>query len=81
VGAVKIDDWTAPSPDLQVQRFVLSAQKPQVIYIPPGYANGFMSLSLDLKLIFFSTSTLEESTGDDVRFPARYWNIWHIEER
>jgi len=80
-GAVKIDDWKNPSPDLSIQRFVLSANRSQVIYVPAGYANGFMSLTGDLKLLFYSTSTLEESKGDDFRFDARYWDIWNVEER
>ena len=40
-----------------------------------------MSLSDDAKVVFFSDSTLEDSLNDDFRFPARYWDIWHIEER
>ncbi len=81
IGAVKIDNWEKPSKDLSVERYVISSKKPQVLYIPSGYANGFMSLTSDLKLIFFSTSTLQESTGDDIRYDARYWNIWEIVER
>lgn len=81
VGAVAVDDWEQPSRDLRAHRFVLSAHKPSVLYIPPGYANGFMSLTGDLKLMFFSTSTLEESAGDDIRFDSRYWNIWDVVER
>ena len=81
VGAVRIDDWDEPSRDLSVDRFVLSAHKPSVLYIPSGFANGFMSLTADLKLMFFSTSSLEESMGDDFRFDARYWDIWQIAER
>lgn len=64
-----------------VQKFVLSANTPSVLFIPAGYANGFMSLTDDCILTFFSTATLEESKGDDYRFPARLWDIWHIEER
>jgi len=81
VGAVRIDNWEKPSRELPVERFVLSANKPSVIYIPPGYANGFMSLTHDLKLMFFSTSTLEESAGDDIRYDSRLWNIWDVTER
>jgi len=81
VGAVAIDDFTAPSKQAEVGRFVLSAATPSVLYIPAGYANGFMSLSTDTKLIFFSTRTLAESQGDDIRFDARYWNIWDVVER
>ncbi|MHC4475131.1 MAG: dTDP-4-dehydrorhamnose 3,5-epimerase family protein [Planctomycetota bacterium] len=81
VGAVKIDDWEEPARDLPVERHILSAQRPQVIYIPPGYANGFMSLTSDLKLMYFSTSTLDQSAGDDIRYDARYWDIWDVIER
>ena len=81
IGAVKIDDWEQPSKDLPIQRHIISSKKPQVIYIPPGYANGFMSLTAESKLVFFSTSTLQESVGDDIRYDANYWDIWRIVER
>ncbi len=81
VGAVKIDNWEKPSRDLSVSRYVISSKKPQVLYIPPGYANGFMSLTPDMRLIFFSTAILEESANDDIRFDARYWDIWNVIER
>jgi dTDP-4-dehydrorhamnose 3,5-epimerase-like enzyme len=81
VGAVKIDDWDKPSKKSEVQRYVLSEKKPAILYIPSGYANGFMSLTKDAQLIFFSTSTLEESLGDDIRYDARYWDIWTAEEK
>jgi dTDP-4-dehydrorhamnose 3,5-epimerase len=60
---------------------VLAAKKPSVLFIPAGYANGFMSLTADAQLMFFSTSTLEESKGDDIRYDARHWDIWKVEER
>lgn len=81
IGAVKIDDWEKPSRDNTVYRYVLSSHKPSVVYIPPGYANGFMSLTEDTILVFFSTATLEASRGDDIRYDARYWDIWEIAER
>jgi dTDP-4-dehydrorhamnose 3,5-epimerase-like enzyme len=81
VGAVPIDNWDKPSKDSEVKRFVLSEKKPAVLYIPAGHANGFMSLTKDAQLMFFSTSTLEESLGDDIRYDARYWDIWSVEER
>ena len=65
----------------EVERFVLSSSKPQILYIPPGYANGFMNLQNNTKVIFFSTSTLEDSIGDDIRFEWDKWNIWNIERR
>jgi dTDP-4-dehydrorhamnose 3,5-epimerase-like enzyme len=81
VAAVKIDSWEKPSRDLRVDRFLLSAHKPSVLFIPPGYANGFMSLTADLKLLFFSTSTLQESADDDIRFDSRLWDAWQVAER
>lgn len=81
VCCVEVDDWENPSRDLEVKRFVLSAEKPAVLHVPAGHVNGFMTLTDHAKLIFFSTSTLDESVGDDIRFPARFWDPWHVEER
>ena len=81
VCCVEIDDWDHPSQELAVQRFVLSDRSPAVLHVPAGYVNGFMTLTPDAKLMFFSTSTLDESLGDDIRFPARYWDPWQVEER
>lgn len=81
VCAVKIDDWNSPSKDVPVHRFVLSATKPAILQIPPGYANGFMTLTGAAKLLFLSSATLEESKHDDIRFDAHYWDPWQVVER
>ena len=81
VAAVKVDDWQKPDKAAKVHRYVLSEKKPAVLRIPPGYANGFMTLLPDTKLMFLSTSTLEESAQDDTRFAADYWNPWAVEPR
>ncbi len=83
VAAVKFDDINSPSKHHEVIRFILSDKKPQVLFIPPRYANGFKPLEKDTRIIFFSTSSLEESKGDDYRFPADYWGneIWEVENR
>lgn len=81
IGAVKINDWVNPSREQKVNRYVLSEKNPSVLYIPAGYANGFMSLSEDTKIIFFSTSSLNDSLGDDIRYDAHYWDPWQVEER
>ncbi len=81
VGAVQIDNWEQPSKDLPIHRYVLSSEKPAVVFIPPGYANGFMTLTGDSKLIFFSTASVEESQNDDIRYEAYYWDAWKIVER
>jgi hypothetical protein len=40
-----------------------------------------MSLEEDTRIMVFSTSSLEESKGDDFRYHGRYWNPWEVEER
>lgn len=81
IGAVQIDNWEMPSRNLKVHRFVLSEKNPSVLFIPAGYANGFMSLTEDTKIIFFSTSELKDSLNDDVRYDAHYWDPWKVEEK
>lgn len=83
VAAVGMSDPNQPNPNSSVQRFVLSARKPNILYIPAGYANGFRVLEPGTKLIFFSTASVEESQGDDYRFPANYWGdkVWLVDNR
>src|SRR5438132_65815 len=81
VAAVRIDDWERPSRSLPASRLVLSAVQPMVLCIPPGYANGFMSLTEDARVMFFSTATLDESAGDDFRWDSRYWDVWSVADR
>ncbi len=81
IGAVKVDHWENPSKNIKVHRFVLSSTKPGVLYIPPGYANGAMSLTDDAQIVYFCTDTLEETMQDDYRYHAQYWNIWDVEAR
>jgi dTDP-4-dehydrorhamnose 3,5-epimerase len=56
-------------------------RNPAILYIPAGYANGAMTLTPDAKIIYFSTSELNESLNDDFRFESHYWDPWKIEER
>ena len=81
ISTVQIDDWNNPSSDLAIDKFVLTAKNPSILYIPNGYANGFKTLSTDTKIIFFSTSSLGDSIDDDYRFDAYKWNPWEIVER
>ena len=66
----------------EVKKFILSSKKPQILFIPKSYANGFKTLTDDTKIIFYSTSTLEESLGDDIRYPYNQWgNNWEEDYR
>jgi len=61
--------------------FYLSSKNPQILYIPPGHFNGFKTLDANTKMMFFSTSSLEESAEDDIRVPWNRWNIWETNYR
>jgi len=65
----------------EIKKFVLSNKTPKILWIPPGYYNGFKSLEENTKIIFFSTSTLDESLGDDIRQEHDKWDIWKEEYR
>lgn len=61
---------------------VLSADKPGIFCIPKGFYNGFKTLTDDAKVIFYSSSTLEESKEDDYRESSKKWNeLFEVEER
>lgn len=66
--------WTSAA------RFVLSSLRPQILYIPPGYANGFKALAPDTQVIHFSTVTMAEAKEDDLRwswdaFGEEFWKV------
>lgn len=66
----------------EIDTFTLSDKKPQVLFIPAGNYNGFKTLTEDAQIMFFSTSTLEESKGDDIRLSAKeFKEVWEVEER
>jgi len=81
VGAVEIDNFENPSKNCKSYRFTLSAKTPAVLFVPPGYANGALSLTSDTVIEYFSTASIEEAKDDDYRYDARYWDIWGIIER
>lgn len=73
-----LDNVKNPSKLNRVQRFVLSSDKPEIVYIPQRYANGFKTLEENSIVIFFSTLSLSNSLKDDYRFRYDYWgkDIW-----
>ena len=40
-----------------------------------------MSLEDNSELLIFSTSSVEESLKDDIRYDVKYWNPWKISQR
>lgn len=75
ISAVKISNYKKPSKKNNPYHFILNDKLPNVVYVPPGYANGSKSLTKNMKLLILSTSTLNNSLKDDYRFPEIYWKI------
>jgi len=79
VGAVPL---SAEKGDLsKLSKFVLSDKSPAILWIPPCFFNGFMNLEEKTRIVFFSTSTIDESKNDDTRLPYDTWNIWQEDYR
>ena len=75
IAVVRPDEWQSPARDLPVERFILSAAKPQILFVPPGFATGSINLTADAVLLVFSSGKIEEAKTDDYRFPADTWPI------
>lgn len=62
--------------------FVSSSRKQNVIVIPPGFANGWVSLESNTVLICGSTASFDESINDDKRRdPYEFGDVWGIKPR
>ena len=75
IAAVKINNFNKPSKKSKVHKWTINSKKPDVIYIPPGYANGTKSITKDMKTLVLSTSSLKSSLRDDFRFKKDFWKI------
>lgn len=74
IGVIDMDDLT-------VEKYVLSCETPQILYIPPNKYNGFQTLTSDTIVLFFSTSTMDDAKGDDFRLPYDKHPIFNKEYR
>ena len=76
--------FVAINPDNPKEKyiFVCSERESMTIIVPPGYANGWMSLEDNTILLAGSSATLEESLKDDKRFDPYLWeDFWTIKAR
>ncbi|MFS4492262.1 sugar epimerase [Maribacter sp. 2308TA10-17] len=74
VNLMELDDFEAPSKNLEPNRFILEAKQPSVLEVSGGYATAFKAQEEDSKLIVFSNFSLDASKNDDFRFPLDFWN-------
>lgn len=71
-----------PDNPTEIYTFVSSERKPNLIVIPPKYANGWVSLSDNTILICASNATSEGSKVDDKRFdPYQFGDVWTVKGR
>ena len=78
---LKSTKLTKPNKKNKIFNFFLNQSDSNFIHIPKGYANGSMSLEENSELLIFSTSSIQESLNDDIRYEANYWNPWDIKHR
>lgn len=76
VKIIRVDNWGQPSDDLKVHNYTLSADKPEVLYIPNGCLNGFKAEEANSKLMIMSNYGMNEIEDDHFRFDKEKWNQW-----
>lgn len=80
-GAAKIIALNPENPEEKFT-FISSPRKSNLIIIPPGFANGWISLEDNTILICCSTSAIEDSIKDDVRYdPYKWGEVWKVKGR
>jgi len=82
-GAAKFVAIDIENPE-RICTFIISERKPKIVVIPPGYANGWMSLTDDTLLVSMSSRTYKEVVRDkdDIRFnPYKWGDVWRIDPR
>ncbi len=80
-GAAKFVLINPESPE-EIFTFVSSARKPVLVVVPPGFANGWVSLEDNTVLVCGSTASFDESVADDQRFdPYKWGDVWTIKGR
>lgn len=66
----------------EVNTYFLSEYKPQILYIPPGFYNSARAFQPGTKIMYYSTSTLEEARDDDYRESSDKWlQAWDVSKQ
>lgn len=71
-----------PTKPKETYIFTGSSRKNNLIIVPPGFANGWMSLEDNTILLCASNLSTKESLKDDQRFdPYKWGDLWTIKAR
>ncbi len=73
VNLIELDNLENPSPQLPPQTFILTSDKPCILHVPGGFANGFKALDENSVLMVYSDKSIEEAKNDDLRWDADYF--------
>lgn len=65
--AVPISEGSRVRTETESLSKVLSDKNTGILWVPPGYFNGHVSLEDNTKILVYSTHTFEEVKNDDVR--------------
>jgi len=68
-----VDNWENPSKIQKLEKFKISANKPEVLHIPKGYINGFKAIENNSTILIFSDYKLNEIADDNYRFDKNLW--------
>lgn len=73
VSVIEVDDFTNPSKDLTIQKYLLTDEVLTYLHIPAGCITAIQSKSLDSKLLVLADYGLGE-IADEYRFDLNYFN-------
>ncbi len=75
VKLVEVLDWENQIPANDILEFEISADKPSVLHIPPGYANGFKANIENSQMMIFSDYELH-TVEDNYKFEPKNFKKW-----
>ncbi|RKT01351.1 WxcM-like domain-containing protein [Chryseobacterium defluvii] len=74
INLIKVDNWEKPGQQCKKLNFIITAEKMDVLYIPPGYASSIQAIEDNSKLMIMSDYRLHE-IDDEYKFPIDYFVI------
>jgi len=73
---VKIDNFQNPSPFLKAEYYEINSRKSEILFLPPGYANGIKASQPNSELMIFSNLEVNKSGNDITRYDQKLWFDW-----
>lgn len=73
ISVIKVDDFTQPSKDLDINKYILEDNQLDYLHIPAGCITAIKSVKKGSKLLLLADSGLGE-IQDEYRFPIDYFN-------